>query len=765
MRQILFYTTVILLISNYAFAQNSIVKGFVFDKDTKEPLSFANIFLVGTKYGVIADIEGYYTISKIPEGKYTLMVSVLGYDSATFDIDLNKTKVITKTFYIGKADIQLNTINVNAKKQESINDIRTSVMTVTPMALKLIPSIGGEPEIAQYLQSMPGVVFTGDQGGQLYIRGGSPIQNKVLMDGVPIYNPFHSIGLFSVFETDIIRSIDVYTAGFNAEYGGRISSVMDITTRDGSNSHLGGKVSANTFCSKILLEGPLNKKKNDNTPTFILSYKNSYLDKTSDIFYNYIDTASLPYAFNDFYGKLTLSSEEGNKLNFFGFNYNDKVNYPDIASMKWRIKGLGANFIMLPSSSNTKMEGFFAYSDYKVDFLEIKSNIPKESFVGGFTAGMNLAKYTGAHEIKYGIELNGFKTNVKFKNTVGREIEQSDNSTEFGCFVRDKIKVRQFIIEPSIRVQYYASLADISPEPRLAIKYMMLENFRLKAAGGLYSQNLTSTSTDREIINLFTGFISSVENLPASYKDDEISSRLQKAWHAVLGFEWDIFKNFNLNCESYYKNFILLTNLNPYKQFDDLPENYLIPDIQKKNFIYESGEAYGIDFSFTYSLKKVNFNGSYSYSFIFKDDGIINYYAHYDRRHNANISANYKFGKKETWLFSARWNLGSGFPFTQITGYYPKIVFDEGISTDYISKNHELGTIYGETNSSRLPDYHRLDVSLSKSFIFSKYSTLEINLGVTNVYNRANIFYYDKIQNKRINQLPTMPSLGISLTF
>jgi len=106
---------------------------------------------------------------------------------------------------------------------------------ITPKDIGQIPSIGGQPDLAQYLQVMPGVVFTGDQGGELYIRGGSPIQNKVLLDGVTIYKAFHSIGLFSVFETDIIRNADIYTGGFGAEYGGRISSVMDITTRDGNS--------------------------------------------------------------------------------------------------------------------------------------------------------------------------------------------------------------------------------------------------------------------------------------------------------------------------------------------------------------------------------------------------------------------------------------------------------------------------------------------------------------------------------------------------
>jgi hypothetical protein len=163
-----------------------------------------------------------------------------------------------------------------------------AVQTIDPVAINKLPSVG-EPDLAQYLQVLPGVVFTGDQGGQLYIRGGLPIQNKVLLDGMVIYNPFHSIGLFSVFDNDIMRNADVYSAGFGAEYGGRTSSIMDITTRDGNKKHLSGKVSASTFGAKLTLEGPLKKLKEDGkgSSSFLLSGKTSYLPQTSKTLYPY----------------------------------------------------------------------------------------------------------------------------------------------------------------------------------------------------------------------------------------------------------------------------------------------------------------------------------------------------------------------------------------------------------------------------------------------------------------------------------------------
>ena len=174
---------------------------------------FTNVYLYKTTYGSTTDVNGYFTISRIPDGDYTLMVTYLGFDTLQFPVSIKGNTVITKNLFLTKAAFNLDAVMITADREEARNDTRTSVIKLTPKQISRIPSIGGQPDLAQYLQVLPGVVFTGDQGGQLYIRGGSPIQNKVLLDGMIIYNPFHSIGLFSVFDTDILRNADIYTGG------------------------------------------------------------------------------------------------------------------------------------------------------------------------------------------------------------------------------------------------------------------------------------------------------------------------------------------------------------------------------------------------------------------------------------------------------------------------------------------------------------------------------------------------------------------------
>ena len=251
---------VILLCAFNVSAQFGEIRGFVYDKDNSEPLIYTSVFLSGTTYGGQTNLDGFFNISKVPPGKYLLMVTSIGYDTLKTDIEITSGAIITKKLYINQSAIEMKEVVISAETEAKKSDVRVSVNKITPKEIKQVPTIGGEPDLAQYLQVVPGVVFSGDQGGQLYIRGGTPIQNKLLLDGMVIYNPFHSIGLYSVLDADIIRGADIYTGGFNAEYGDRISSIMDITTRDGNKNRLSGKIAANPFTSKILLEGPLKKE-------------------------------------------------------------------------------------------------------------------------------------------------------------------------------------------------------------------------------------------------------------------------------------------------------------------------------------------------------------------------------------------------------------------------------------------------------------------------------------------------------------------------
>ncbi|HEY9083296.1 MAG TPA: TonB-dependent receptor [Vicingaceae bacterium] len=770
--------TVILSIN----AQNGTIRGFIYNEKTGESEIGATAYLKGTTMGAASDVNGFYSITKIPAGNYTLMVTSLGFDTVKIAISIKKDEIINQKVYLKEGSVMLNTFELSAEKQEARTEVKMSVSKVTPKEIKSIPSIGGEPDIAQYLQVLPGVTFTGDQGGQLYIRGGSPIQNKVLLDGMIIYNPFHSIGLFSVFDTDILKSADIYTGGFNAEYGGRISSIMDITTKDGDKNRLRGKVSASTFSSKLTLEGPVFKSKKDNggATTFVLSAKHSYLNESSELYKPYfeslssenargIDTAGLPYNFTDIYGKITFGASNGSKFSLFGFNFKDGVDFPGVSNLKWNSSGGGGNFVFIPASSRTLIEGIVAISNYEIVLTEADES-PRRSEINGFNIGMDFTSFSGDNQFKYGFEVLGFGTDFQFTNSVGRLIQQKESTTELAGFLTYRINKGKSVIEPGLRVQHYASLGNTSVEPRFGYKYNLSNSIRLKLAAGMYSQNLISANSDRDIVNLFYGFLSGPDNLPENFtnKDGEtkeIGHKLQKANHLITGFELDVAKNVTLNVEGYKKWFTQLTNTNRNQVFNENdPSAADKADIFKKEFIIETGEAYGIDFSLNYKTARVNLNAIYSLSKVDRWDGITEYNPVFDRRHNVNLVGIYTFGKGLNWEFSARWNLGSGFPFTQTQGYYEGMGFSSA-DQNYTSSNGDLTLQLADLNQGRLPYYHRLDMSLKRKFVISKNSILEANVGVTNVYNRNNIFYVNRVTAEEVYQLPLLPSFGLNLTF
>lgn len=748
------------------FAQVGSIRGFVYEESSGEPAMFSNVVLDGTKIGTVTDANGFFNLSQVPVGTYTINVSYIGFDAISSSVEVVPNKINNEKFYLKESSIQLNTVQLSAERQEAKTSVNTSVVKLTSKSLKKLPSIGGEPDIAQFLQVIPGVVFTGDQGGQLYIRGGAPIHNAVLLDGMILYNAFHSIGLFSVFDTDVIKTADVYTGGFSAEYGGRISSVVDIKTRDGNKKRLTGKVAASTFGAKLLLEGPLFKQKENGAgSSFILSAKTSYIDQTSQSIYSYIGDEGLPYSFMDIYGKVSFSGSNGSKINLFGFNYGDDVAYTSLTNFNWKSTGFGSNFVLIPSGSTMLVEGNFAYSNYNTEQSN-PSTRPKKSSIGGFNMGLDFTSFlSGDNQMKYGLEVLGFSNSLSFYNPSNIELAHNDNTTEFAVFAKYKHVGTRLLFEPSIRYHSYTSLGESSLEPRFGLKYNITERLRLKSSAGLFSQNLVAVTTGREVVNLFQGFISSTTNLPANLNGEERTSYLQKAKHLIVGLELDLNEKWTVNIEGYVKDFGQLINLNRNKIYEDDTQNDAIADELKKDFVVESGLARGIDFLIKYNDQTTSLWMVYSLGKVTKTDAFETYAPHFDRRHNLNIVASRIFGKDKSWTFDMRWNYGSGFPFTETQGYYENVNFEDGINTDITQSNGDLGIYYADYNRGQMPDYHRLDVSIKKKIVFSKNSIMETTLSISNLYDRANIFYYDQLTDSRINQLPFMPSIGANWQF
>ena len=765
-------------------AQGGTLRGFVYEEDSGEPVIFTNVYLKGTSLGASTDVNGYFSVNNIPDGAYTMQVTYLGYDTLKKQVDITANRIVTEKLFLKKSSIQMQTVEISAEKQEALTNVTMSVTKATPKDIKQIPTIGGTADLAQYLQVVPGVIFTGDQGGQLYIRGGSPVQNKVLLDGMTVYNPFHSIGLFSVFDTELIRNADIYTGGFGAEFGGRVSSVMDITMRDGNKRRFAGKVGASTFAANVLVEGPLIKQTNEglSSASFVFSAKHSYLDQTSKIFYDYIYDDGLPFSFTDLYGKVSFNATTGSKFSLFGFNFKDATTFQEINELDWNAAGGGLNFVLVPQSSAALVSGQFNISKYDITLMEKSSQAkpgeandgpvylqPRTSGINSFNFGINFKYFQGDNEFKYGVDVNGFGTDLSFFTPLGERIKQEQNSTELAGYAAYKFKLNNLILDLGFRAQYYSSIRVFRPEPRVGAKYNVTSKLRLKAAGGLYSQNVISTTSDRDIVNLFYGFAVAPQDIQKQFEKEngtitDVNNPLQTAYHIIAGVEYDLTDRISLNVEGYYKNFTQVTNINRNKTYSKNDPD--APDILKTDFIIESGEARGIDFTLKYEDRKYYIWAVYSLAEVDRWDGVTSYSPVFDRRHNVNLLASRRFGELLDWEVSFRWNYGSGFPFTQNQGFYLRETLKGDINTDITSTNSNNVEIqYAGLNQGRLPDYSRLDFTIKKTFAFSDYSKLEASLSVTNIYNRENIFYIDRITAERVNQLPILPSVGFLYSF
>lgn len=773
MKKILVFCSLMMLILN-ASAQKGEIKGFVYDAKTGAGIEYVTMVVKDKPYGAFTDENGFYSLGEIEPGTYHISAISVAHDTAFKVVTIKPGEREVVNFYLKSSANTLGLTRIDIERKRNTTTTRISEVNISPKQLTQIPTVGGEPDLVQYLQVLPGVVFSGDQGGQLYIRGGSPVMNKVLLDGMTIYNPFHSIGLFSVFDTDIIRSADVYSAGFSAEYGGRISAIVDVQTRDGNRNHVAGKLNVNPFTSKVLLEGPLRGQRADKSKrsnvSYIFSYKNSFLDKSSSIFYPYVGENKLPYSFGDLYSKLSFNSKSGSFLKLFYFDYNDLVDFPNTTTYNWNSNGFGGKFLLVPQESKNVIDGFFAYSGYDITQQE-NDGKPRSSGINGFNLGLNFTYFYKHAKLKYGLELNGFQTNFQIYNAANRRIHQQNNTTELAGFVNYNAKFyNRFIIEPGLRMQRYASLGNTSFEPRFRFKFLFNKWLRFKVATGLYSQNLLSASSDRDVVNLFYGFLSGPDELPQYVGDKLITHRMQTARHAVGGFELDVDSISTINIETYAKDFTQITNINRDKIYDDNLTYADKPEYLRKDYIVETGLAYGFDVTYKRQTERWYLWLVYSYNNVSRYDGIRTYQPHFDRRHNINVVTSYALGEDKQWEANVRWNFGSGFPFTLTQGFYENLTFANGTSEDYRTSNGDFTVVYDDINRGRLPYYHRLDASIKRTFVY-KYEgqeprrLMEIILSCTNVYNRDNIFYFDRIKYERVNQLPILPSLSVSYKF
>jgi hypothetical protein len=765
MKKAIFIAGIFLMFtSTLVFTQTGSVKGFVYDATSGQPLALASVAITGFKTKVVTDADGFFMILKVPAGDHLIRVSYIGFEDFAEIVTIENQLMEQIVAHLKPQVVTLQTATVNAERRrmEHLNPV--SAHHITQESLKSIPGLTGQSDLAEYLQVIPGIIFTGDRGGQFYVRGGAPVQNQVKLDGMTVVNPFHSIGFSSVFDTEIIGSVDVYTAGFGAKYGGRTSSVIDVKTRMGNRREFKAKASGTTFGYGLTVEGPLKKmtEKDPSSISVMLSNKGSYIQKSAGLFYPYLDSAGIPFNYNDLLGKVSFVGRKGDQLDLIGMHFTDAADYSGLMRSTWENNGGGFRFLVSPSNSRLLFEQTLFYSDYSGKFLEA-SKRPRSTRYNSLE-GMFKVFFNGPlFSFVWGTEMNVNHTKHNYASDANLLQDIDYYSTELITFLDSRIEIARLLIEPGFRLHYYADNAYVAAEPRLKVRFKINDLLNINFATGLYSQNLVSTTSPEDVISLFQGYYIGPGFVQDTYRDKYIDDKISLAWHAVCGLSYYGPKNLKLSVEGYVKDYYRMINSNRYKKYDlILTANNHYPDYLIMPFIIEQGWAYGIDFLADWNTELWNLYAAYSLGYVTRQDEFMDYVPHFDRRHNMNFVAGYKLGHKKGWELKARWNLGSGFPFTQSYGMYENLVNNYGQFSLDLTTSGEIGILYGPINGGRLPWYHRLDISLQKAWIFRKGHSLEVTASIMNLYNRLNVFYVDRITMKRINQLPILPTLGLS---
>ncbi len=707
------------------------LRGFVTDSTNGEALVFCNVFIKDLNTGASTNERGLYLIKSVPPNKeYEVTISYVGYKTKAIQVFIEPNKITSLNIKLVPLSIELQTVEKVGDKIIKANNTDISLERISVKELEILPK-GIESDIFRSLQDIPGVSTTGDITARYYVRGGSGDQNLILLNGIELYNPFHSLGLFSVIDPEMINSIEFFKGGFTSEYSGRLSSVMRIVTKDGNKNRFGFIGSGSFLTAKGLFEGPIPNG------SFMITGRKSYNNNSLKKFFN---KDNVPIDFYDFSFKLNYSSPdifENARFSIFGFSSNDVVDYNDPVreGFKWNNSLFGFEWIQVYDVPIFSRLGV-SVSKFNGEVIPNLSTLKsRENELSDFNIRFDMnVVFSNRDEIGLGVQIKTVNSKFLQENALGAKTNIEKFGGNLSFYGKYKfLQYKNFGIDAGTRFNITGLNSNTggSFEPRVNVTYRIIPQLAFKAAWGIYIQQLVAVSDEDEVISVFDPWIIIPDYLDPS-----------RAIHYNGGLEFDLTQGVNFSVEGYYKLLKNLPVVNDQKFFSSDPD-----------LIVGSGESYGWEFSFNYGIEPINFTAAYTLSWAYKTSRDWTYYPKYDNRHALNLILEYNFG--DGWIASAIWNYNSGYPFTELLGYYDKYyrndINDPGIGTgEFIPY-----AILGDRNLGRLPAYHRLDLSLIKRIqLFS--TNIEIGASAVNAYDRKNIFYFDRNTGKIVNMLPLL---------
>lgn len=779
---------------------NYTLSGVIRDKISGEALPFANIIIKGTGRGTSANADGHFTLVQVPSDTSVLIVQYIGY----IQTEVYLTPFLPKKNFnieLRQSVVNLKAVSIIGKKEEVVLTSRAEVSSIkmTPRKMESLPAMG-EKDILRSFQLMPGISASNESSSGLYVRGGTPDQNLVLYDGFTIYHVDHLYGFFSAFNSNALKDVTLYKGGFESRFGGRLSSVTEITGKDGNQKkiNLGGDLSL--LSMNFFAEIPVGKKYSS-----VITYRRSYVGALYNKIFekfnlsdnnnqeaprmgpggNQVQEADVTNYFYDLTIKQTFRPNEkdiislsffngtdkldnGSALNMSGFGASGRgfnMNTTDItkygntgSSLKWARKWNEKLF----GSSIISYSNYFSNRDRTQERNSINSDDETITTKMGVIEDNNLKDYSFKTDFQWDLhkvlqlQAGSFFSwyNIDYtyaQNDTANLLEKRNEAFLAGLFLQSKIKLAgdKLNITPGIRASFFQTTSTLFYEPRIALSYDLFNGFAIKLSSGKFYQ-FANRVTREDILSGSRDFW-----LLSDGKAVPVSSSV----HYIAGISYET-NNYLFSSELYYKQ---LSNITEYSlRFNASPAGVTY----NENFYSGSGKAKGVEF--LAQKKSGVFNGWVSYTLgeamnqfdIYSD---TYYPANQDVTHEFKIVGMYKYRR---WDFSSTWIFATGRPYTAPSGAYSITLLDDS--------EKDFFTVTAK-NGIRLPDYHRFDIAVNYKLLRGMKGDKKrqelgyIGVSLFNVYNRKNVWYKTftiedgSIIETNVNYLGITPNLTLSL--
>lgn len=707
-------------------AQQATVVGTVVDAEDETLLTGVNVLLEGEdglRRGQASGRDGAFAFVGLLPGRYALAASFLGYETLRDTLDIGFSDRVEVALRLVPEETEMEAVTVEATATTTTSS-PAGLVQITAADLAVIPSpdIGGD--LASVLGVQPGVVTLGDRGGQLFIRGGTPTQNLVLVDGMRLFQPFHIVGFYSAFPAEIVQRADVYAGGFGARFGGRISSVVDVTTRNGNKKRFGASASVAPFLTSLRVEGPVVRDE----VSVVASVRESVVERVAAE----VVGEPLPYRFGDVFAKLHAFTGPASFVTVSGLRTTDRGTLAGgggASRIAWTNEALGGRFFYLPTKVAAALDVTVNYAAYRSTY-EPERTAPREADARSFGGQFGMAYFFDGAEVRFGFGGQTLTFDYSF-DRADPDARDRENTTEGHFYLESDFDLGRGVrLEPGIRFQTFPSQRrNLSVEPRLRASWAATHRATLSAALGIYRQEIIGLTDERDIGDVFTAWSALPQNAPTP-----------TARHAILGLELRPRPWLTFGAEVYGK------------YLDDMQVLVGGRGLERAN-----GDVAGLDLRAEWRRAPLYLLATYGFSAAEYRNSLETYRPPHDRRHRLQVVGEVQRGP---FRLALRWQLTSGRPFTRLRGVFDALG-TPGPDGEFTTAPGSPTVLTEDAPFRGLtPSYHRLDVSVERDVPF-RTAILTLQASVVNAYDRDNFFFYDAFRGERVDQFPLIPSLGL----